>query len=378
MKTSALLFTSGFAFLSGASAVAQVATQTVIIGSVVPLSGPLAHYGKDALNAAQMAIDDLNAQKMSIGGKLVQFKLMAEDDAADPKQGTSAAQKLCDGKVVGVVGHVNSGTAIPASRVYSECGIPFLTSGATNPKLTQLGYRTTYRMLANDNALAAGVARYAAKDLRITRVAVVDDRTAYGQGVSDVFKREAKAAGIEIAAEEFTTDKATDFMSILTAIKSKNVQAVFLGGTDAQGGPMLRQLEQLGMRDVRLLGGDGICTAQLGKLAAGSPALANVICAEGGSSIAKMPGGPVWKARYDQRFPGQYALFSPYTYDGVMVLADAMKRASSIDPAVFGPMLSKADYRGVTTTVRFDSAGELKDAAITLYNFKNGTKTPLD
>lgn len=378
MKSALSAITFGIAALGAVSAHAQVATQIVNIGHVAPFSGPQAHYGKDTLNAANMAVDDLNDQKIVINGKRIEFKLLAEDDMADPKQGTAAAQKLCDSKVVGVVGHVNSGSAIPASQVYAACGIPFLTSGATNPKLTQMGFKTTYRMLSNDNALAAGVAIYAAQTLKIKRVAVVDDRTAYGQGVGDVFKREAKAAGIEIVAEEFTNDKATDFMSILTSIKSKNVQAIFFGGTDAQGGPMLRQLVQLGMGGVRLMGGDGICTTQLGNLAAGAPSLSNVICAEGGSSIAKMPGGTAWKARYDKRFPREYALFSPYTYDGVMVLVDAMKRANSTDPAVFGPKVAQTDYRGVTTTVRFDGNGELKSPAITLYTFKNGAKDPLN
>lgn len=374
-----LLASAAVAILLCAGAThANTPEQTVPIGNAGPLSGSIAHYGRDVRNAAMMAIDDLNARQPTIGGRRVRFVLVAEDDAANPRQGVVVAQKLCDMRVAGVVGHIHSGTAIPAARIYEDCGIPFLSSGATNPRLTQLGYRTTYRMLANDDALAKAVALHAANVLGLRRIAVVDDRTAYGQGVSEIFKREARAAGIEIVAEEFTTDKAVDFSAILTTIKSRNPDAIFFGGSDAQGGPMLRQLDRFGMSSIPLLGGDGICTAQMGALAAEARSLAGVVCAEGGASIAKMPGGLAWKQRYDARFPGEYALFSPYTYDGVMVLADAMRRADSTDPAVYATHLAATDYRGVTTRVRFNGSGDLQDPAITLYTFREGVKTPLE
>src|SRR4051795_5194852 len=189
--------------LTAAMAVAAVCglaaaqDQVVKIGHVAPLSGPQAHYGKDNENGVRMAIEDLNAQGVTIGGKKIKFEIQAEDDAADPKQGTAAAQKLCDAKVNGVVGHLNSGTTIPASTVYHNCGIPHITGAATNPNLTKPGYKTTYRIIANDNALGAGLALYAADALKLKRIAIIDDRTAYGQGVAEVFKRTASSKGIQ-------------------------------------------------------------------------------------------------------------------------------------------------------------------------------------
>ena len=301
-----------------AGAVSAQDTQTVKIGHVAPTSGPQAHYGKDNENGARMAVEELNTQNIVIGGKKIVWQLQGEDDAADPKQGTAAAQKLCDAKVAGVVGHLNSGTTIPASKVYNDCGIPMVTGAATNPNLTKPGYKTTYRIIANDNALGAGLAFYAADTLKLKRVAVIDDRTAYGQGVADVFKNTAKQKGIEIVDEQFTTDKATDFMAILTAIKSKNPDGIFFGGMDPQAGPMLRQMEQLGMGNVKYFGGDGVCTTEIAKLAAGAKTLANVVCAEGGASIQKMPGGTAWKAKYDAKYPNQFQVYSPYTYDATM------------------------------------------------------------
>ena len=366
------------ATLAMVAGLASAQDAVVKIGHVAPMSGSQAHYGKDNENGARMAIEELNTQNIVIGGKKIKFELLAEDDAADPKQGTAVAQKLCDSKVAGVVGHLNSGTTIPASKVYNDCGIPMVTGAATNPNLTKPGYKTTYRIIANDNALGAGLAFYAADALKLKKVAIIDDRTAYGQGVAEVFKKTAMAKGMTVVDEQYTTDKATDFMAILTAVKSKAPDAVFFGGMDAQGGPMLRQMEQLGMSNVKFFGGDGICTAEIAKLAAGAKTIGNVICAEGGSSLVKMPGGEAWKKRYDAKFPGQFQIYSPYTYDATFLLVDAMKRANSTDPKVYTPELIKANYKGVTTTIGFEPNGELKNPAITLYVYKDGKKSALN
>lgn len=352
--------------------------QVVKIGSVAPMSGAQAHYGKDNENGVRMAVEDLNKQNIVIGGKKIKWEMQSEDDAADPKQGTAAAQKLCDAKVNGVVGHLNSGTTIPASKVYNDCGIPHVTGAATNPDLTKPGYKTTFRIIANDNSLGAGLAFYAADALKLKKVAIIDDRTAYGQGVADIFEKTAKAKGMQVVDRQFTTDKATDFMAILTAIKAKAPDAVFFGGMDPQGGPMLRQMEQLGMTNVKYFGGDGICTQKLAELAAGAKTVANVVCAEGGSSIQKMPGGNEWKKRYDTQFPNQFQVYSPYTYDAAMLLADAMKRANSTDPKVYTPKLIESNYKGVTSVIQFETNGELKNPAITLSVYKDGKKTPLN
>ena len=368
-----------------AAAIAAVAgmtmaqdVQVVKIGHVAPMSGGQAHYGKDNANGSQMAVDDLNAQNLVIGGKKIKFELMAEDDAADPKQGTAVAQKLCDAKVAGVVGHLNSGTTIPASKIYNDCGIPHVTGAATNPNLTKPGYKTTYRIIANDNALGAGLAVYAADTLKLKKIAVIDDRTAYGQGVAEVFKKTALSKGIQIVDEQYTTDKATDFMAILTAIKSKNPDGIFYGGMDAQAGAMLRQMDQLNLSNVKFFGGDGICTTEIIKIASGAKSLEGVVCAEGGASIAKMPGGTAWKARYDAKYPGQFQIYSPFTYDATFVLVDAMKRANSTDPKVYVPKIAETNFKGVTANIAFEPNGEMKNPSMTLSSYKGGKKTALN
>ncbi len=350
----------------------------VKIGHVAPLSGGQAHYGKDNENGARMAVEDLNAKGVTIGGKKVRFELVPEDDAADPKQGTAVAQKFCDSKVSAVVGHLNSGVTIPASKIYSECGIPMITPSSTNPKLTQNGYKHIYRLLANDNSLGSGLALYAATGLNAKSAAVIDDRTGYGQPLAEIFKKTAEQRGIKVVDHQYTTDKATDFTAILTAIKGKGPDVIFYGGMDPQAGPMLRQLEQLGMGKVKFLGGDGICTTEIVKLSGGAKTIENVTCAEGGASIQKMPGGTAWKARYDAKYPGQFQVYSPYSYDAVMVFADAMQRASSSDPKVYAAELPKTNFQGVTTRVQFEADGELKNPAMTFIVFKDGKKVPLN
>ncbi len=363
--------------LAAGSALAQD-VQTVKIAHAGPVSGGIAHIGKDTENGVRLAIDDLNAQNLVIGGKKIKFEIAAEDDAGDPRQATAVAQKLCDQKVAGVVGHLQSGTSIPASAIYAKCDLPHITASASNPDLTKPGHKTTFRLIANDNALGAALALFSADHLKLKSVAIIDDRTAYGQGVASVFKATAQQKGLKVVAEEFTNDKATDFMAILTSIKNKKPDAIFYGGLDAQAGPMLRQMEQLGLGNVKYFGGDALCTEKLPELSGKTPALKNVTCATGGASVDKMQGGSDWKKRYDAKFPGQFQIYSPYAYDAAMVLADAMKRANSVDPKVFTPFLAKTEYKGVTANIAFTPKGELTTPAVTLYTFKDGSRVALN
>jgi branched-chain amino acid transport system substrate-binding protein len=337
--------------LTASVALAQ-STQTVRIAHAGPTSGGIAHIGKDTENGVRLAIDDLNAQALVIGGKKITFELAAEDDAGEPRQATNVAQRLCDSKVAGVVGHLQSGTTIPAASIYNKCGLPHITASATNPDVTKRGYDTTYRLIANDNALGAALAFYAHDALKIKTVAVIDDRTAYGQGLADVFKATAVQKGIKVVSEEYTNDKATDFTAILTAIKSKKPDAIFYGGLDAQAGPMLRQMEQLGLGAMSYFGGDALCTEKLPELAARAPNVKNVTCATGGASVQKMQGGPEWKKKYDARFPGQFQIYSPYAYDATFVLVDAMKRANSVEPRSICPSLAGLSSKASPPTLR--------------------------
>ncbi len=352
-----------------------LAQQVVKIGHVGPVSGAIAHLGKDNENGARLAVEELNAKGVKIGGQSVKFELVAEDDAADPKQGTAAAQKLVDSKVNGVVGHLNSGTSIPASKIYSDAGIPQISPSATNPKFTRNGFKTTFRVVADDVHLGGTLGRYAVNTLKAKSIAVIDDRTAYGQGVADEFKKAATAAGGKIVGHEFTTDKASDFMAILTSLKAKNPDVVFFGGMDAVGGPMMRQMKSLGI-NAKFMGGDGICTTELVKLAGDAMADGQVVCAEAGGVDGNLKKGmDDFGARYKKRFNDDVKLYAPYVYDAVNVMVDAMVRAKSSDPAKYLPELAKTDgYKGITGTIAFDAKGDIKNGALTLYTYKGGKR----
>jgi branched-chain amino acid transport system substrate-binding protein len=354
---------------------ATLAQEVVKIGHVAPLSGAIAHLGKDNENGARMAIEELNAKGVKIGGKAVKLELVAEDDAADPKQGTASAQKLVDSKVSGVIGHLNSGTSIPAAKIYSEAGIPQISPSATNPKFTRSGYKTTFRVVADDVHLGGTLGRYAVNNVKGKSIAVIDDRTAYGQGVAEEFEKAVKAAGGKLVGHEFTTDKATDFMSILTTIKAKKPDVVFFGGMDAVAGPMIRQMKSLGI-NAKFMGGDGICTTDLAKLAGDAMADGQVICAEaGGVEGQQKKGMDDFRARFKTRFNADVQLYSPYVYDAVHVMVDAMVRAKSSEPANYLPELAKTSgYKGVTGTITFDSKGDIKNGALTLFTYKAGMR----
>ncbi len=346
----------------------------VKIGHVSPMSGGQSHYGRDNTNGAIMAIEDLNAKGLVFGGKKVKFELLAEDDAADPKQGTAVAQKLVDAKVNGVIGHLNSGTTIPASKIYFDAGIPQISPSATNPDYTKQGYKTAFRVVANDSQLGGTLGKYAVNTLKAKNVAIIDDRTAYGQGVAGEFTKAAKAAGANIVAQQRTTDKSVDFNAILTSIKSKKPDVIFYGGMDNVAGPMLRQMKLLDLK-AKYMGGDGICTTALAELAGDALADGQVVCAEaGGVTGADQKNMDAFYARYKAKFNVDVQLYAPYVYDAFMTMAEAMKAAGSAEPAKYLPALAKIHYKGVTGDIIFDPKGDIKNGALTLYTYKSGKK----
>jgi branched-chain amino acid transport system substrate-binding protein len=348
--------------------------QVVKIGHVGPTSGAIAHLGKDNENGAKMAIEELNAAGIKLGGKAVKFELLAEDDGADPKQGTAAAQKLVDAKVNGVIGHLNSGTTIPASQIYNGAGIPQISPSATNPKYTRQGYAGAFRVVADDVHLGGTLGKYAVETLKGKNIAVIDDRTAYGQGVAEEFEKAVKAAGGNLVGHEFTTDKASDFNSILTTLKGKKPDVVFFGGMDAVAGPMLKQMKQLGI-NAKFMGGDGICTTELAKLAADGMGEENVYCAEAGGVEGEQKAGmDKFRADFKAKFNADVQVYAPYVYDAVKVMAQAMVSADSADPAKYLPKLKEVNYKGVTGSIAFDEKGDIKNGALTLYTYKGGKR----
>lgn len=353
-----------------AAKAAAPAVQTVRIGHVAPLTGGIAHLGKDNENGARMAIDEINAAGgIKIGDKTIMLELVAEDDKADPKEGTLAAQKLVDAGVVAVVGHLNSGTSIPASKIYSDANITQISPSATNPRLTEQGFKTTFRVVANDNQQGAVLANFAADQMKAKTIAIIDDRTAYGQGLADVVERVAKERGLKVVAREFTSDKATDFNAILTKVRAARPDVVMYGGMDATAGPMARQMRQLGIK-APMLAGDGVCSPKFIELAGDAAGI--LTCSKAGEAVEKLPKGPDFVARYRAKFNQDVQIYSPYSYDAVFVIADAIRRAGSAERAAITAAMPATNFNGVTGTIAFDAKGDIKGGAISMFNVQDG------
>jgi branched-chain amino acid transport system substrate-binding protein len=366
-----------YCLLAGAALAsqAQAQEQVVKIGHSGPLSGPNAFAGKDNENGVRLAIEELNARKLVVGGKTLKFELSSEDDQCDPKSGVAVAQKFVDDNIKYVMGPYCSGVAIPASRVYGQGNVLLSTVG-TNPKVTDGGYKNLYRIIASDNQIGASMAVYAAKVLKVSKVGVIDDRTAFGQGLAEEFGKEAQKQGLTVVGREFTTDKAIDFNAILTNFKAKQPQAIFFGGYAPQGAPMARQLKQLGMTDTKLLGGDTLCSPAMGKLG-GDAVNDTVFCAQGGSMVEKAEQGPAFRAKFKKRFNADADAYAASYYDQVMFIAESMKKANSIDPDKVGAELYKSSYKGVAATYAYDEKGNLKQAPITVFTFKDAAPKAL-
>ena len=344
----------------------------VRIGHVAPLTGGIAHLGKDNENGARLAIEEANAAKLKIDGKDVKFTLVAEDDQADPKVGTTVAQKLVDAKVVGVVGHLNSGTSIPASPIYNQAGIPVISGSATNPKLTEQGFKTQFRVVARDDQQGPAVASYLAANNKPKLVAVIDDATAYGEGIANEVEKTLKAANIEVLPREKGTDKTTDWKAILTKLRGRNPDAVFYGGMDATGGPLLKQGRELGIKAVFSFG-DGACTDKMKELA--GEAAEGLLCSQAG--IPPQAASKKFLDAYKKKFNTDPILYSPFTYDAANLLIEAMKKANSTDPKKYLGELQKISFTGASGPIAFDDKGDRKDAEITMFSMKGGKLEPI-
>ncbi|MCM8594406.1 MAG: branched-chain amino acid ABC transporter substrate-binding protein [Candidatus Accumulibacter sp.] len=345
---------------------------TVKIGSVAPLTGGIAHLGKDNENGVRLAIDEANAEGMKIGGKAVKFEVMSEDDQADPKVGNTVAQKLVDAKVAGVVGHLNSGTTIPASAIYNQAGIPMISGSATNPALTEQGFKTVFRVVGRDDQQGPAVANYLLTQKKPKVAAVIDDATAYGEGLANEVEKTLKAAGVQVLPREKGTDKTVDWKAVLTKIKAKKPDVVFYGGMDATGGPLLKQARELKIGSVFSFG-DGACTDKMAELA--GEAAEGLICSQAG--IPVQAAGKRFLEGYKAKFNIDPILYSPFTYDAAKMLVAAMQKADSADPAKYLPALAALDYNGASGNVQFDAKGDRKDAEMTVFTLKGGKITPL-
>lgn len=342
--------------------------QVVKIGHVGPLTGNISHLGKDNENGVRLALEDFNSEKIQINHEAIRFELISQDDMSDPRTATIVAERLMDSEVKGVVGHLNSGTTMPASRIYNDAGVPMISPSATSSKLTQQGYKTIFRTIANDEQQGSKISEFSLEKLG-KKIAIIDDRTAYGQGLGDQVQKSVLEHGGSLVAREFTTNQSTDFMSILTKIKSHHPDVIIFLGMDAQAAPLLKQIFSLGIK-VNFITGDGACTAEMIQIA-GDALSDRVYCTRAGMPISSMPKGLEFKKKYKKRFGMEVQLYAPYAYDATYALLEAMKMSNSIDPKEYVKALKKISFQGVSGKIAFDDRGDILDGMVTVYRFLN-------
>ena len=346
--------------------------QEVKIGFAAPLTGPQAHYGQEMQNGVALALDELNAEGVRIAGRPVRIVLIAEDDQADPKTGVIVAQRLVDAQISGMIGHFNSGTSIPAAAVYARAGVPQIAM-ATAPGYTAQGFKTTLRAMTSDTQQGSVAGRFAVEQAGARRIAVVDDRTAYGQGLAEQFERSAREMGASIVGHEYVDDRDTDFSAILTRVKSSRPDLLFFGGADSQAGPLVRQMKQLGLQ-AQFMGGDMVKSPAFIRLA--GDAAEGAMASLAGLPLERMPGGKSFAERYRSRFHDEPGIYSPYAYDAARIMVQAMKAADSSEPARYLDKLRSSQWNGVTAdAIAYDERGDLKSSLITLYQVRGGQWT---
>ncbi|MCM7392147.1 branched-chain amino acid ABC transporter substrate-binding protein [Enterobacter bugandensis] len=375
MKTVKISALSAAILLGGLASTSSWAAdgETVVIGLAGPLTGPSARIGKDLENGAQLAIDDINKQHPTIGGKAVSFKLQSEDDQSDPRTAVAVAQRLVDSAVAGVVGHWNTGTSIPAARVYHDAGIAQVAPVATGHAYTQQGFDTSFRVMGHDDDGGQLAGQYAVNTLKAKRIAVIDDRTAFGQGLADQFIKSLEAQGVKIVDRQYVDDKTVDFSAVLTAILSKNADLIFFGGVDSQAAPLARRIKQLGM-NATLMGAGGFVSQTFLKLAQKEGE--GVVALEPGLPVDQMPGGKAFEQAYQARYHTHIELHAPFAYDATRVLVAAMEKADSVEPSDYLPALRAISYSGVTGQIAFDKEGNLKSPSFTVYKVVDGKWQP--
>ena len=345
----------------------------VKIGFVGPLSGPIADFGKDMLRGTEVAIDELNHDGfIKIDGRPVHFELVVEDDKSDPEVGKAAAKRLLDAGIAGAIAHANSGVAIPNAAQFAAAGVPGF-SLATNPKYTRMGYKTVFRVQADDVEQGNAMTRLADK-LKVKAPFIVDDKTTYGIGLSEVMVAAYKAKNMTVPVESVAAPKDSaqaDYSELAKKIIAANADAVLYGGTEEVALPLLKALRAAGSQ-AKFVGGDGMCSLSAVKHA-GPDADTRYYCTTPGVPASWLSNGINFVQLFQAKFKSNPGPQAATTYESVHIMADAMQRANSTDPKVYLPQLTKEPFQGkIQGAVSFDAKGDIVNATVVAFQANNG------
>lgn len=333
------------------------------IGVAGPMTGDQSIFGRDEKRGAQLAVAEWNDKGGVLGKKI---DLIVEDDQHDPRQAVAVANRLVTDGVVGVIGHFNSNCSIPASAVYHRAGIPMISHGSTNPQLTEQGFDNVFRVCGRDDQQAKIAADFACNNLKLSSIAIIQDRTTYGEGLANEFKKWlSNNCKVVYYGSIVQGDK--DFRAVLTNVKAANPDLIYFGGVYPEGGLIVKQARQLGIKAI-FMGGDGIMGPEFIRIAGTD---ANGVYATFGPDINKVPSAKQfiesYKKEYDE--PGPYSI---YAYVATNILLSAIKDSGSLNPSVIIKYLHSHSFNTALGTIQFDSKGDVVHSPYVVWQVQNG------
>jgi branched-chain amino acid transport system substrate-binding protein len=351
--------------LAATLAMAGIAQAQIKLGVAGPITGPNAAFGAQLKNGVEQAVEDINAAGGILGQKIA---VSVGDDVSDPKQGVSVANKFVGDGVKLVVGHFNSGVTMPASEVYAENGILMVSPSATNPKITERGLWNTFRTCGRDDQQGTVAAAYIVKNLKGKKVAVVHDKTTYGQGLADETKKAMNKAGIKEVLYEGVNTGEKDFSALVSKIKSAAADIVYWGGLHTEGGLIVRQMRDQGVKSV-LMSGDGIVSDEFATI--GGPGVEGTLMTFAPDPRKRPEAQAVVKKFEAKKFnPESYTL---YSYAAVQIMAEAAKRANSLDPKKMAAVMKDGKaFKTVIGDITFDKKGDITRPDYVMYTWKKG------
>ncbi len=353
---------------SSSGKVIKIATQS-------PLSGGSSIQGEAIRLGAQMSLEDHKEEFTKLGYSL---ELVPYDDQGDPKKGVANAEQIgADQAVLGVIGHLNSGVSIPSSVVYEKYNIPMISPASTATEFTDRKLKVANRVVARDDFQGPAAANYAVKTVGAKKIFVIQDKTAYGQGLAEAFRDEAQKLGATIVGYEGITVGEKDFNGVLNIAAMQNPDFIFFGGLYAEGGLIIKQARDKGIT-APIMGGDALDSSGLVEVA--GPDVKGALYSSVAGEIAKMEGGPEWGARYQKAFGKAPEGYSAYAYDSMTIMLDAIKKTVESNKgemptreAVRDAVRATKDFKGIATEVTFDDKGDNSFAKVYIYEFKGDT-----
>jgi branched-chain amino acid transport system substrate-binding protein len=354
--------------------------ETIKIGVAGPLTGSQSKMGTDVLNGAKLAVEQWNAKGGILGKKI---EIVERDDEAKEPMAKTVANELIDAKVVGIIGHFNSGCTIPASEDYYRNNIPMITPSSTNPKVTERKDKKTgdyywniFRVCGRDDTQGERAARFALEKLKAQRIAVMHDKTAYGQGLADYFKKAIENLG----KPEYVVyyggfdNKEKNFKPYLSTVQEKNPEVLFFGGIYDQAGLLALQMRDIGMKAI-FISGDGVIDPEFlktaGKSAEGSYLTFAELLPFAKDVYEKFPSVKKFNEQYQAKF-GQAGPYSVYSYDATNILLSGIEKANNTEGRKIADAIRANEHNSSLGKIRFDNKGDIIGSFYAIWVVKDG------